>query len=79
MTHSQEREQRKLAYYAEPQNGALKRNGHILGISGDKDSAPLFMGNPSMIFRRPFGGIPSSILLRELFDPSFCRLHFSNN
>lgn len=73
MTHSQEREQRKLAYYAEPQNGALKRNvRHILGISSGKDSAALFMGNPSMIFRRPFGGIPSSILLHEFYDPSFC-------
>lgn len=51
MTHSQEREQKKLAYYAEPQNDALKRNvRHILGISGGKDSAALFVGNPSVIF-----------------------------
>ena len=53
MTHSQEREQRKLAYYAEPQNGALKRNvRHILGISGGKESADLFMGNPCRPDRR---------------------------
>lgn len=44
MTHSQEREQRKLAYYAEPQNGALKRNiRHILGISGGKYSTTPFL------------------------------------
>lgn len=53
MTHSQEREQKKLAYYAEPQNGALKRNvRHILGIFGGKDIAALFMGDPSVIPRR---------------------------
>lgn len=31
---------------------------HILGISGGKDSAALFMSNPSVIFRRPFHKIP---------------------
>lgn len=73
MTHSQEREQRKLAYYAEPQNGALKRNvRHILVISGDKDSAALFVGNPSVISRRPLGDFPSSILLRGFYNPSIC-------
>lgn len=64
MTYSQEREQRKLACYAEPQNGALKRKvRHILGISGGKDSAALFMGNPSVISRRPLVGFPSSCVL----------------
>ncbi len=73
MTHSQEREQKKLAYYAEPQNGALKRNvRHILGISGGKDSAALFMGNPSVISRRSLGDFPSSILLRGFYNPSIC-------
>ena len=42
---------------------------HILGKSGGKDIAVIFMGNPSMIFRRPFGGIPSSILLRRFYAP----------
>lgn len=59
MTHSQEREQRKLAYYVEPQNGALKRNvRHILGISDGKDSATLFMGDPSVISRQFLDDIP---------------------
>ena len=71
MTHSQEREQRKLAYYAEPQNEALKKSiRHILGISGGKDSAVLFIGNPSVISRRSAGGSTSSILLRGLYDLS---------
>lgn len=52
MTHSQEREQRKLAYYAEPQNGALKRKvRHILGKHGGKDSATLLNGYPSVTRR----------------------------
>lgn len=73
MTHSQEQEQRKLAYYAEPHNGALKRIvRHILGISDGKDSASLFMGNPLVISRRPLGDFPSSILLRGFYNPSIC-------
>ena len=69
MTHSQEREQQKLAYYAEPQNGALKRNiRHILGISGGKDSVALSIDNPSVTSRRSSGGSTSSILLRGLYD-----------
>ena len=68
MTHSQEREQRKLAYYADPQNYALRRNvRHIIGISGGKDREALFMGNPSVISRRILGGFPSSILLRGFY------------
>lgn len=71
MTHSQEREQRKLAYYAEPQNGALKRNvRHILGISGGKDSVALFIGDPSVTSRRSIGSFLSSSLLRGFFVPS---------
>lgn len=78
MTHSQEQEQRKLAYHAEPQNDAMKSNvRHILGISGGKDSAALFMGNPSVNSRRTLGGFPSSILLRGFYDPSICWHHFS--
>lgn len=68
MTYSQEREQRKLAYYVEPQNGALKRNvRHILGISDGKDSATLFMGNPSVISRQSVCSFPSLPLLRGFF------------
>lgn len=52
MTHSQEREQRKLAYYVEPQNGVLKRKvRHILGKHGGKDSATLLNGYPSVTRR----------------------------
>ena len=72
MTHSQEREQRKLAYYAEPQNEALKKSiRHILGISGGKDSATLYIGNPSVTSRQSAGGSHSSILLRGFYNP-FC-------
>ena len=60
MAHSQEREQRKPTYYAEPQNGALKRSiRHILGISGGKDSAVLFIGNHSVTSWQSAGGSPS--------------------
>lgn len=62
MTHSQERERRNLAYYAEPQNGALRRNvRHILDISGGKDSAALFIGNPRETSQRSVGGLSATI------------------
>lgn len=68
MTHSQEREQRKLAYYAEPQNGAMKRNvRHILGISGGKDSAAPSIGNSSVTSRQSVCSFPSLPLLRGFF------------
>ena len=40
---------------------------HILGISGGKDSAALFIGDTSVSFRRYVGGFISSSLLRGIF------------
>lgn len=40
---------------------------HILGISGGKDSAALFIGDPSVTSRRSVGGFPSPWVLCALF------------
>ncbi len=45
---------------------------HILGIFGGKDSAALFIGNPSVTSRRSVGGFLSSSFLRGFFDSFIC-------
>lgn len=50
---------------------------HILGIFGGKDSAALFIGNPSVTSLRSVGGLPSSILLCGFFAPSLCITQFT--
>ena len=48
---------------------------HILGISGVKDSAALFIGNPLETSRRSVGSFHFLILLHESYN-SFVPYHF---